>query len=69
MPYAFIAFERSVRSVANNTRDDARALLALAPRIPIRTQVTPFGLSQAPQALHELRHDAVRGAAVLLAGR
>jgi propanol-preferring alcohol dehydrogenase len=68
LPYEFIYLERSVQSVANNTRADARALLALAPRIPIRTQVQPFPLADAPRALHALRHDAVRGAAVLVPG-
>ncbi|HWJ49662.1 MAG TPA: zinc-binding alcohol dehydrogenase family protein, partial [Solirubrobacteraceae bacterium] len=64
-PYDILWGERTVRSVANLTRDDARALLELAPRVPIRTQVMSYALADAGQALADLRAGRVRGAAVL----
>jgi propanol-preferring alcohol dehydrogenase len=65
-PYAAIYGERSVLSVANNTREDARDFLAEAPG-RVRTHVQPFAFEQANEALIALKHDAIRGAAVLLA--
>jgi propanol-preferring alcohol dehydrogenase len=57
--------ERAVQSVTANTREDARELLALAAAIPIRTATTPYPLEAANEALADLKHDRVRGAAVL----
>jgi len=64
--YALLYGERVVRSVANNTRADGRAFLAEAARIPVRTHVQTFTLEQANEALIALKHDAIRGAAVLI---
>src|SRR3954451_106014 len=64
-PYADLWEERVLRSVANLTRADAEELLALAPRIPVRTQVTPFVLERAEDALARLRAGDVTGAAVV----
>jgi propanol-preferring alcohol dehydrogenase len=64
-PYEILWGERVVRSVANLTRRDGAEFLALAPRIPVRTEVQLFPLEQADQALRQLRAGAVRGAAVL----
>ncbi|WP_082282868.1 zinc-dependent alcohol dehydrogenase family protein [Myxococcus hansupus] len=64
-PYALLWEERVVRSVANLTRADALDFLALAPRVPVRTQVQVFPLSAANEALGALRHGKVHGAAVL----
>ena len=64
-PYTLIYQERSIRSVANNTREDGRDFLRLAAEIPIHTQVQLFPFDAANQALNALKHDAVRGAAVL----
>jgi alcohol dehydrogenase, propanol-preferring len=64
-PYELIYHERIVRSVANNTRQDGMDFLKVAAEIPIRTQVQVFPLEQANQALQALKHDAIRGAAVL----
>ncbi len=64
-PYALLWGERSVRSVANLTRRDGEEFLALAPRIPVRTEVEPFPLAGANEALDRLRAGRVRGAAVL----
>ena len=65
-PYALLWGERTVRSVANLTRADGDALLALAPRVPVRTEVTPYPLARANEALADLREGRLRGAAVLV---
>jgi propanol-preferring alcohol dehydrogenase len=65
LDYADLWWERSVRSVANFTRDDARAFLALAARIPIRTEHETHPLEDANVALARLARGEVRGAAVL----
>lgn len=64
-PYSLLWEERVVRSVANLTRGDATDFLALAPRVPVRTEVRVFPLSAANEALQALREGRVRGAAVL----
>ena len=65
-PYEILWGERSVRSVANLTRQDGLDFLALAPEIPVRTVVVPFPLEEANEALDALRGGNVRGAAVLV---
>lgn len=65
-PYAILWGERVVRSVANLTRKDAHDFLALAPRVGVRTQVTTYPLSEANQALDDLRGGRFQGAAVLI---
>jgi alcohol dehydrogenase, propanol-preferring len=65
-PYEILWGERSVRSVANLTRQDGLDFLALAPEVPVRTEVVPFPLEQANQALDALRGGHLRGAAVLI---
>ena len=67
-PYALLWEERVVRSVANLTRQDGEEFLALAPRVPVRTEVQPYPLAAANAALADLRRGAVRGAAVLVTG-
>jgi propanol-preferring alcohol dehydrogenase len=64
-PYELLWEERMLRSVANLTRADAEEFLALAPRVPVRTQVEPYPLESANEALGRLRAGGVRGAAVL----
>jgi alcohol dehydrogenase, propanol-preferring len=64
-PYSLLWGERVVRSVANLTRRDGEEFMALAPRIPVRTEVEPYELEQANRALARLRAGEVRGAAVL----
>jgi len=64
-PYEILWGERVVRSVANLTRKDGEEFLALAPRIPVRTEVELFSLERAYEALEALRAGRVRGAAVL----
>jgi propanol-preferring alcohol dehydrogenase len=65
-PYRILWEERMVRSVANLTRQDGEEFLALAPQIPIRTEVTPFPLTAANEALAALRNGKINGAAVLV---
>jgi propanol-preferring alcohol dehydrogenase len=64
--YSLIYGERMVRSVANNTREDGRNFLAEAGRIPVRTHVETFPFTAVNEALGALKHDAIRGAGVLL---
>jgi propanol-preferring alcohol dehydrogenase len=64
-PYELLWEERIVRSVANLTRSDGDEFMALAPRIPVRTEVTVFALAEANEALEALRSGAVEGAVVL----
>jgi len=64
-PYELLWGERVVRSVANLTRHDAEEFLALAPRVPVTSEVTAFPLDQANEALAALRAGRLRGAAVL----
>jgi propanol-preferring alcohol dehydrogenase len=64
-PYAILWEERSIRSVANLTRDDGEEFLALAPKIPIRTETETFPLAKANEALTRLREGRITGAAVL----
>ncbi|MBX3185854.1 MAG: zinc-dependent alcohol dehydrogenase family protein [Labilithrix sp.] len=63
--YDLLWWERSVRSVASFTRDDARELLDLAARIPIRTTFDVFPLADANEALARLKDGRINGAAVL----
>ena len=63
--YDLLYQERAIRSVANNTRQDAIDFLRVAAEIPIRTQVTMFPLQEANRALNELKQDGINGAAVL----
>jgi propanol-preferring alcohol dehydrogenase len=66
MDYDLLWGERTVRSVANLTRHDAVELLELAPRIPLKTEVTVFPLAEANMALDRLRKGELTGAAVLV---
>jgi len=64
-PYELLWGERVVRSVANLTRRDGEEFLALAPQVPVHTEVEVFPLEQANEALGRLRRGEIRGAAVL----
>jgi propanol-preferring alcohol dehydrogenase len=65
-PYSLLWGERTLRSVANLTRADGEAFLALAPKVPVRTEVELHPLEDANVALARLRAGDVRGAAVLV---
>lgn len=58
--------ERAVRSVANLTRADAEAFLALSANIPLRTHIQVYRLGDANEALSDLRAGPLSGAAVLV---
>ena len=64
--YELLWQERTLCSVANLTRHDGEEFFALAPRVPIRTTVQTFPLSEANEALTRLRTGKLRGAAVLV---
>jgi len=64
-PYELLWEERLVRSVANLTRRDGEEFLALAPQIPVHTEIEVFELERANEALDRLRAGEIRGAAVL----
>ena len=64
-PYELLWGERVLRSVANLTRRDGEEFMALAPQVPVHTEVETFPLAQANDALARLRSGAIRGAAVL----
>jgi alcohol dehydrogenase, propanol-preferring len=65
-PYRLLWGERVVRSVANLTRADAREFLDLAGRLPLRTHTRRYALSNANDALDDLRGGRLSGAAVLV---
>jgi propanol-preferring alcohol dehydrogenase len=65
-PYELLWGERMVRSVANLTRQDGYEFLELAPRVPVRTQVEPFPLGAANEALDRLRAGKINGSAVIV---
>jgi alcohol dehydrogenase, propanol-preferring len=65
-PYEILWGERVVRSVANLTRRDGVEFLELAPKVPVRTEVEPFPLEEANEALARLRAGHIRGTAVLV---
>ena len=65
LKYSSIYHERTVRSITNCTRYDAIELLKLAASIPIKTDVTLYGLDQANEALHDIKRSSINGAAVL----
>jgi len=67
-PYRFLWEERVLRSVANLTRRDGEEFLDLAPRVPVRTEVTEFPLERTNEALAALREGRVQGAAVVVPG-
>ncbi|OKH14952.1 alcohol dehydrogenase [Fischerella major NIES-592] len=65
-PYEILWEERVLRSVANLTRQDGEEFLALAPKVPIQTEVNLFNLSEANEALDALRSGKIEGSAVLV---
>jgi alcohol dehydrogenase, propanol-preferring len=64
-PYSILWGERVLGSVANLTRRDGEEFIALAPRVPVRTEVNVYPLEEANRALEDLRAGRFRGAAVL----
>ncbi|TVR99418.1 MAG: zinc-binding alcohol dehydrogenase family protein [Rhodospirillales bacterium] len=67
-PYDLLWREKRLVSVANLTRRDGEAFLALAPQVPVRTDIEVFPLGEANAALNRLRAGQLTGAAVLIPG-
>jgi len=65
-PYSELWEERSLRSVANLTRQDGQEMLELAPRAGVRTRVSTYPLERANEALEDLRHGRFHGAGVIV---
>ncbi len=65
-PYEILWQERSICSVANLTRRDGKEFLAIAPKVPVRTETQTFPLEDANEALNRLRSGKIQGAAVLV---
>ncbi|MCQ8183193.1 zinc-dependent alcohol dehydrogenase family protein [Methylomonas sp. SURF-1] len=65
-PYSILWGERTLRSVANLTRQDGEAFLAIAAQAPIKTHVQTFALADANLALAQLKSGRIQGAAVLI---
>ena len=65
-PYELLWEERSIRSVANLTRQDGREFLKLAEKIPLEVSVHTYPLEKANEALEDLRSGKITGSAVLL---
>ena len=67
-PYELLWHERHLLSVANLTRADARAFMALAAVIPLQVHTVAYALADAQRALDDLRAGRIQGAAVLRPG-
>ena len=65
-PYDLLWEERQIRSVANLTRRDGEEFLALAPAVPVKTDVTTYSLARANEAIDAVRHGKIHGSAVLV---
>jgi propanol-preferring alcohol dehydrogenase len=65
-PYHLLWEERTLRSVANLTRQDGEEFLKIAPQVPVKAAITPYPLEDANQALDDLRSGKLDGAAVLV---
>ena len=68
LEYKLLYGERTVRSVANATREDGEELLRLAAEIPVKTEIEVYKLEEANEVLWRLKERRVRGAAVLRIG-
>lgn len=64
-PYDILWGEKTVCSIANLTRHDGDEFLALAPKIPIKTEVHTYSLPDTNKALDDLRQGRFSGAAVI----
>ena len=64
--YNILYHERTLRSVANSTRQDVRDLLELAGRIPLQTETEAFPLADVNRALQRLKKSEIRASGVLV---
>ena len=65
LDYADLYQERTILSVTNNTREDGRQFFDEAARAGVQTSVRVYPFEEVGQALIDLAHDAIRGAAVI----
>ncbi len=65
LDYSLLYQERTIRTVANSTRRDAREFLELAAEVPVKTEIRVYPLEQANQALQDLKHSRLEAAGVL----
>lgn len=65
MDYNLVYHERILRSVANSRRQDAREFLELAAKVPVRTEVEVYPLSEINHAFQDLKHSRIRAAGVV----
>ena len=65
-PYKDLWEEKSIQSVANLTRKDAREFFAAISHHPIHTEISVYPLAEANQALEDLKRGNFQGAAVLM---
>ena len=65
-PYSLLWEERDVKSVANLTRKDGDEFFGIVPKAGIVTEIVPYPLPRANDALADLRNGRLQGAAVLL---
>ncbi|MBE3519058.1 MAG: zinc-dependent alcohol dehydrogenase family protein [Firmicutes bacterium] len=63
--YSLLYWEKSVKSVANATRQDAREFMELAAEIPVKVSTQVFSLEEANEALLRLKRGQIQGEAVL----
>jgi propanol-preferring alcohol dehydrogenase len=61
----YVFFERDIRSVTANTRQDGEEFLAEAAKIPLRPHTQTYDLEEANRALQDVKADRLRGTAVL----
>jgi alcohol dehydrogenase, propanol-preferring len=61
-------YERDVRTVTANTRDDGRALLKEAAEAGVKPHTTTYDLADANRALQDVKHSRIDGTAVLQIG-
>ena len=65
LPYELLWGERRSARVANLTRRDGEEFLALAPQVPVRTEIEVYPLDAANEAIDSIRGGRLKGAAVL----
>ena len=65
-PYVILWKERTIRSVANFTRQEGEELFEIAQKVPIKTETNVFPLHEANEAFDHPRTGKVHGAAVLV---
>ncbi len=64
--YDILWEERSIHSVANMTKEDAKNFIETAAKLQIETSVTFYPLKEANKALEDLRNGKIHGAAILI---